>query len=1063
MKVEIYKKTKRDFKLKPNLEDYEKTYKKFDWKEGEKELEWFPGRKLNAAYEAIDKHLKTFRKNKVALYWENEAGEKKEYSFWQLSALSNKVANLLKKLGIQKGDRVFIFLPRVPELYYSFLGILKTGAIAGTLFQAFGPSGLYDRLFISGARFLITNRELSERVYKVKKRLPHLEKIIIVDDKPRHSFEIDFQKEMEKASDKFKIAEMDKDDYAFELFTSGCCHSDTLIQLSNGEIKRIEEIIEGNKKDPSLINFTPNPFRQTRDKISTLHKYHFSGDLYEITTSSAKGKFTPNHSFFTLDKEGKITEKEAQELDLGEYIFVASKINIKGKKQLLPPLSRRTEYKNSGQFQTSNIPRIPKYLTPNFAQILGYLAGHGHLDQRSIIFTDKDKQTLKHYQKLIKKELRLKSLIRKINRQRLLINSVLFRDYIRENFNQLISKSSERKIASLIQRADNKTVAGFLRGLFDAKGCVGGLFIKISVTSPELARVSQILLKRFGILSYIHSGLNLGGRFGGKRIKETFVYNLTISERRSLRRFNKEIGFSVPSKKFKFKLFLKNLEKRRTLESERFPLVYPLKRLHSVVPIPEKLMKDLRKTLYSGNYLIGKSILRKIIQFVVKKMKEIPYLTEKSWRNTPKIKLKKALINKSDTLKILYEIYSTLKKLANLQEVMLEKIKDIKIVKNDSQYVYDLTALKNHTYIANGFIVHNTTGKPKGVVHCHYAILQEHLTSKWVLDIHDEDILWCTADPGWVTGIGYTILGVWSIGASEVVYDGRFDPARWYEILEKYKVTVWYTAPTAIRMLEKAGEDLVKKYDLSNLRYLASVGEPLNPEPIRWGLKVFGLPFHDNWWQTETGGICIGNYPSLDIKLGSMGKPIPGVVAEIVNDKGKVLGPNQEGNLALRPGWPGMMRTIWRRPKKYKSYFVGKWYITGDLAYKDKDGYFWFIGRADDVIKTAGERVGPFEVESALVDTGKVVEAGVIGKPDPERGEIIKAFCVLKEGVEPSEKLKKELSFYVKKHLAGHAYPREIEFVDKLPKTRSGKIMRRVLKAKELGLPVGDISTLEEY
>jgi acetyl-CoA synthetase len=577
MKVQVYKKTKKDLKLPPNLEDYEKTYKKFDWKDVEKELLWFPGRKLNAAYNAIDKHLKTSRKNKVALYWENEAGEKKEYSFWQLSELSNKFANVLKKLRVKRGERVFIFLPRIPELYISFLGILKTGAIAGTMFQAFGPSGIFDRLSISGARFLITNRELSGRVYKVKKKLPVLEKIIIVDDKPKHSSEVDFQKEMRKASDKFKCARMDKDDYAFELFTSG------------------------------------------------------------------------------------------------------------------------------------------------------------------------------------------------------------------------------------------------------------------------------------------------------------------------------------------------------------------------------------------------------------------------------------------------------------------------------------------------------TTGKPKGVVHSHYAILQEQMTSKWVLDIHDQDIYWPTADPGWVTGIAYGILGSWSIGASTVVYDGRFDPAKWYEILDKYNVTVWYTAPTAIRMLAKAGEELVKKYDLSNLRYLASVGEPLNPEPIKWGLKAFGLPFHDNWWQTETGGICIGNYPVMDIKLGSMGKPIPGVTASIVDDKGKELPINTEGNLALKPNFPSLMKTIWRRPQKYKSYFKQGWYITGDLAYKDKDGYFWFIGRADDVIKTAGERVGPFEVESALIDSGKVVEAGVIGKPDPERGEIIKAFCVLKPGVKPSESLKQELAEYVKKHLAGHAYPREIEFVDKLPKTRSGKIMRRVLKAKELGLPIGDISTLEEY
>ncbi|OGD92380.1 acetate--CoA ligase [Candidatus Curtissbacteria bacterium RIFCSPHIGHO2_01_FULL_41_44] len=356
-----------------------------------------------------------------------------------------------------------------------------------------------------------------------------------------------------------------------------------------------------------------------------------------------------------------------------------------------------------------------------------------------------------------------------------------------------------------------------------------------------------------------------------------------------------------------------------------------------------------------------------------------------------------------------------------------------------------------------------TTGKPKGVVHAHRAIIHEHISAKYVLDLRDDDVYWCTADPGWVTGIAYEILGSWSNGATTVVFNGRFDPETWYKIIADYKVNVWYTAPTAIRMLEAAPDNLVKRYDLSSLRHLASVGEPLNPEPIRWGLKAFGLPFHDNWWQTETGGILIANYPAMDIKPGSMGRPLPGICAAIVDDNGKELGPGKEGNLAIKPGWPSMMKTIWKRPEKYQSYFKGDWYVSGDRAWVDRDGYFWFIGRADDVIKTSGERVGPFEVESALVEHPAVVEAGVIGKPDPMRGEIIKAFVKLRDGVKPSEELKDELAQFVKKHLAAHAYPREIEFIDKLPKTRSGKIMRRILKAKELNLPVGDTSTLEEF
>ncbi len=576
MKAELYKKTQKDLEVLPNLENYEETYRTFSWRDARKELDWFDG-KINAAYNAIDRHTQTWRKNKIALYWEGEDGREAKFTFEELSLLSSKVGNILKDFDVGRGDRVFIFLPRIPELYFSFLGIVKIGAIAGTMFSAFQEKALEDRLGNSDASVLITTKELKERVDKVKRNLPNLKHIIVVDSE-------EFAKSLDNASDELTVAHMDPDDYAFMLYTSG------------------------------------------------------------------------------------------------------------------------------------------------------------------------------------------------------------------------------------------------------------------------------------------------------------------------------------------------------------------------------------------------------------------------------------------------------------------------------------------------------TTGKPKGVMHTHRAILQEHITAQWVLDLKEDDTYWCTADPGWVTGIAYEILGSWSMGVTAFIYAGRFDPKRWYGLLEKYKITVWYTAPTAIRMLMAEDGDLLKRFDLHNLRYLCSVGEPLNPEAIKWSIKVFGMPFHDNWWQTETGGICIANYRCLDIKIGSMGKPIPGVVATIVDDEGHEVGTNKEGNLALKPKWPSMMKTIWRRPAKYKSYFVGDWYISGDRGWKDEDGYFWFIGRADDVIKTAGERVGPFEVESSLVEHPGVVEAGVIGKPDPMRGEIVKAFVVLSNAQKAKlttkteeEAFKEELSTHVKKHLAGHAYPREIEFIDKLPKTRSGKIMRRILKAKEMGLPVGDTSTLEEY
>ncbi|WP_175990666.1 acetate--CoA ligase [Bacillus sp. Marseille-Q1617] len=366
----------------------------------------------------------------------------------------------------------------------------------------------------------------------------------------------------------------------------------------------------------------------------------------------------------------------------------------------------------------------------------------------------------------------------------------------------------------------------------------------------------------------------------------------------------------------------------------------------------------------------------------------------------------------------------------------------------------------------DGLILHYTsgsTGKPKGVLHVHNAMLQHYQTSKWVLDLQEEDVYWCTADPGWVTGTSYGIFGPWLTGTSNVIVGGRFKPENWYKTIEDYGVTVWYSAPTAFRMLMGAGDEVVKQFDLSSLRHILSVGEPLNPEVVRWGMKVFNLRIHDTWWMTETGGQLICNYPCMEIKPGSMGKPFPGVKAAIVDDQGNELPPNRMGNLAIKKGWPSMMSQIWNNPQKYESYFMpGDWYVSGDSAYMDEEGYFWFQGRVDDVIMTSGERVGPFEVESKLVEHPAVAEAGVIGKPDPVRGEIIKAFIALRDGYEVTDELKEDIRQFVKKGLAAHAAPREIEFREKLPKTRSGKIMRRVLKAWELDLPTGDLSTMED-
>jgi len=568
--------TMKNLKREPNLSDLDTESKSFGWEKAAQEIEFFEDGKMNAAWNVIDVHARGDRKDKIALYFESSDGETEEFTFGDLSELSNRFANMLKKLGVERQDRVFYFLSRSPELYIAFLGTLKAGAIAGTLFPAFGEDALRDRLQDSGAKVLVTEAALKERVYKIREKLPELKHIIVVKNGADSlKGEVCYNTEMANASADFEIEKMDPEEYSFMLYTSG------------------------------------------------------------------------------------------------------------------------------------------------------------------------------------------------------------------------------------------------------------------------------------------------------------------------------------------------------------------------------------------------------------------------------------------------------------------------------------------------------TTGKPKGVVHAHAGIIQQYLSARWVLDLQEDDIYWCTADLGWITGIVYGLLGPWACGVTQVGFGGRFKPEAWYGLIEKYGITIWYTAPTAIRMLMAAGDEVPEEYDLESLRHLCSVGEPLNPEGVKWSIDVFGKPFHDTWWQTETGSILITNYASMPIKFGSMGKPFPGIEAAILDADGNVLPQGEEGDLAIRPPWPSMMRTIWKNEKRFNDYFKNGWYITGDTAMIDTEGYFWYVGRADDVIKTAGERVGPFEVESALVEHHAIAEAGVIGKPDPLRGNIIKAFVMLNPGHEQSEELKKEIQKFVKGKLAGHAYPREIEFVDLLPKTRSGKIMRRILKAKELGLPIGDVSTLE--
>ena len=355
-----------------------------------------------------------------------------------------------------------------------------------------------------------------------------------------------------------------------------------------------------------------------------------------------------------------------------------------------------------------------------------------------------------------------------------------------------------------------------------------------------------------------------------------------------------------------------------------------------------------------------------------------------------------------------------------------------------------------------------TTGRPKGAQHVHGSVLSQFATTRHVLDLRPDDVYWCTADPGWVTGTSYGIIGPWAVGATQAIFEGGFSAQRWYEFIARYRVTVFYTAPTAIRMLMKAPPPTLEQ--LASLRHMCSVGEPLNPAAVVWAERVMGRPFHDTYWQTETGAIMISNVPGLPIKPGSMGKPVPGIAAAILDQQTfqPITVPGKVGLIAFRPPWPSMFRGYFKAETTYHSKFVGDYYLTGDRGSVDSDGYYWFVGRDDDVINTAGHLVGPFEVESALLRHPAVAESAAVSKPDPTYGEVVKAFIVLRPEHMGSDELKLDIMNFVRKHLSPLAMPHAIDFVEKLPKTRSGKIVRRMLRAQEWGEPVGDLSSLDD-
>lgn len=375
----------------------------------------------------------------------------------------------------------------------------------------------------------------------------------------------------------------------------------------------------------------------------------------------------------------------------------------------------------------------------------------------------------------------------------------------------------------------------------------------------------------------------------------------------------------------------------------------------------------------------------------------------------------------------------------------------------------DFTAAQ--TSVDTPSVLHYTsgsTGKPKGVLHVHQSILLQNRTAQKVLNLKSDDVYWCTADQGWVTGTSYGIIGPWSMGVTQIHYGCGYDAENWFRILEAEGVNVWYTAPTALRMLLREEESLYEKFNLSNLRYIFSVGEPLNPEVIHWSRRTLGKEIHDTWFQTETGAIMITNRPGLEIKPGSMGKPVEGIEPAIIADDGLRMPDNERGNLCLKSGWDSMFVTYLNNDKVYGQKFKDGYYYTGDTAFRDADGYYWFTGRSDDVINTAGHLISPFEIESALLEIEEVAESGVIGAPDELLFEKVVVFVCLHKQYESSRKLEMKIRLHVANKVSTIATPQEMFFVSSIPKNKSGKIMRRVLKARYLGTDEGDISTLED-
>ena len=1083
-------------------------------------VKWFIGGKLNACYNALDRHLEAGRGEKTALIWVPEPPDEpvRKFTYRELYELTNKFANVLKSLGVKRGDRVGIYLPLIPELYPAILACARIGAIHTVVFSAFSADSLRVRLEDAEAKVLITADGYYRRGKLVNLKAgadegvkgTKVEKVVVVRRAGNPVNMVEgrdhwWHELMEKAEPYCPPEQMDSEDVLFLLYTSGCCHGDSLLQLSDGEVKKISEVVEGNEHR-DIISVCPDSLRNVHDGIAAVHRYDSPGLLYKIKTTSAEGTFTPNHILFSLDKDGNILEKEARELRKGDYVFVVPKVKVKGTKQPLPPLEHK-KHDNAGEFKPSNVPNIPVYLTESFAQILGYLTGDGHTDQRSLIFTDGDLDTLRFYTGLIERELGLKSIIaERGGRQRAYVNSSLLVEYIEAHFPECVLRSPFRSVPRIIQRSEDACLRGFLRGLFDAEGTIGEAFVKLSTTSESLARTVQMLLRRFGILSSVYEGKQKPRIVKGHWVKETGIFNLQISDRESLETFAREIGFSAPRKREKLLQLTQRLASRGVIERRRFPVSKLLRRAFEIIRIPNRDAKELGLYPYVYGLAMGESKLRKVVAYLKERMEKIsaessdPEGLERlasalkiRWvelarrgkismshlykiRRTQKQRLNKfwdsvrsyILEKKAEKLDELRKICEKFERMLQF-EAILEKVTDVEEIV-DSSFVYDLTAKRNHTYIVDGFVTHNTTGRPKGVIHTTGGYLvQAYWTTKWVFDLHDDDIFWCTSDIGWITGHTYACYGPLLNGATFLVYEGAPDyptPDRIWEIIEKQGVTVFYTAPTLIRMLMQLGDEWPKKHDLSSLRLLGTVGEPIDRKAWMWYFNVVGggrCPITDTWWQTETGGTLIMSLPGIGPFMPTVaGKSFPGTIHTIVDEDGKET---EVGYLVqVPPIAPGMLRGLWRADDKYRETYWERYnyryYLTNDGALRAPLGCIRVTGRVDDVMKVAGHRLATGEVEDAVNTHPLVAESAVVPKPHEIKGEVPVVFAVLKPGATPSPQLEEEIKKIVRQRIGPTATPEQVVFVPDLPKTRSGKIMRRILKALLTGSPVGDTTTL---